>query len=142
VSQFQAGEYDRALDLFVELNINPAKVISLYPETVSGRLSVPREQWIPLFGGPATRVGKEASSSSSSPSSNSSEHGGNVDEPMLSGQPVSSTAGMLSKLKNPLDAIRPSGSKDPETSSIFSKRDKPRTGSFTVFPIALLIDVP
>jgi hypothetical protein len=131
VSQFQAGEYDRALDLFVELNINPAKVISLYPEAVSGRLSVPQGQWIQLFGGPATKVVKEASSSSSA-SSNASEHGGNVDEPILSGQPVSSTASVLSKLKNPLDAIRPSGSKDPETASIVSKRDRPRTGQFTV----------
>ncbi|KAN0132921.1 hypothetical protein V8E53_009286 [Lactarius tabidus] len=129
VSQFQAGEYDRALDLFVELNINPAKVISLYPEAVSGRLSVPQGQWIQLFGGPATKVVKEASSSSSA-SSNASEHGGNVDEPILSGQPVSSTASVLSKLKNPLDAIRPSGSKDPETASIVSKRDRPRTDNF------------
>jgi hypothetical protein len=141
VSQFRAGEYDRALDLFVELNINPAKVISLYPETVSGRLSVPREQWIQLFGGPATRAVKEASSSSSG-SSNSSEHGGNVDEPILSGQPVASAVGVLSRLKNPLDAIRPSGSKDPETASIVSKRDKPRTGQFSVSPNVLLADVP
>lgn len=141
VSQFQEGEYDRALDLFVELNINPAKVISLYPEAVSGRLSVPREQWIQLFGGPTARVRKEASSSSSA-SSNSSEHGGNVDESTVSGQPVSSTAGVLSKLKNPLDAIRPSGSKDTETASIFSKRDRPRIGLFPVFLITPLADVP
>ena len=140
MSQFRAGEYDHALDLFVELNINPAKVISLYPETVSGRLSVPRERWIQLFGGPATKAVKEASSSSAS--SNSSEHGGNVDEPILSGQPVASTVGVLSKLKNPLDAIRPSGSKDPETASIVSKRDRPRTGPFFVFPNILLADVP
>ncbi|KAH9177407.1 hypothetical protein EDB89DRAFT_1542390 [Lactarius sanguifluus] len=130
VSRFRAGQYDRALDLFVELNINPAKVISLYPETVSGRLSVPQERWIQLFGGPATKGVKEASSSSSS-SSSSSEHGSNVDEPMLSGPPVAPTVGVLSKLKNPLDVIRPSGSKDPETASIISKRDKPRTDNFT-----------
>lgn len=139
MSQFQEGEYDRALDLFVELNINPAKVISLYPEAVSGRLSVPRDQWIPLFGGPTARVRKEAPSSSAS--SNSSEHGGNVDESTVSGQPVSSTAGVLSKLKNPLDAIRPSGSKDPETTSIFSKRDRPRIGLFPVFRITPLANV-
>lgn len=141
VSHFRADEYDRALDLFVELNINPAKVISLYPETVSGRLSVPREQWIQLFGGPAARVMKEASSSSST-SSNSSEHGGIVDEPIPSGQPVASTVGVLSRLKNPLDAIRPSGSKDPETASIVSKKDKPRTGPLSVSPNVLLVDVP
>jgi hypothetical protein len=27
-------------------------VIALYPEAVSGRLAVPREKWIPLYGGP------------------------------------------------------------------------------------------
>ena len=52
VSRFKAGDFDDAMNAFIELNINPAKVIALYPETVSGRLHVPPERWIPLFGGP------------------------------------------------------------------------------------------
>jgi Vam6/Vps39-like protein vacuolar protein sorting-associated protein 39 len=126
VSQFLTGEFDRALDLFVELNINPAKVISLYPETISGRLSVPREQWIEMFGGPASKPARETVSSSSS----SSEHGGDIEEPGPSVQTPVPAGGMVSKLKGPLDAIWPSVSKDPETGSISSKKDKPRKGSY------------
>ncbi|KAF8637825.1 hypothetical protein AX16_010742 [Volvariella volvacea WC 439] len=53
VSQFKAGQYDVAIDTFSELDLNPAKVVALYPESIAGRLSVPREMWIQLFGGPA-----------------------------------------------------------------------------------------
>ncbi|KAF8311952.1 hypothetical protein DL93DRAFT_2060501 [Clavulina sp. PMI_390] len=49
---FAKGSYDEAINIFLELNVNPAKVVALYPEVVSGRLFVPREDWIPLFGGP------------------------------------------------------------------------------------------
>ena len=131
VSQFRAGEFDRALDLFVELNVNPAKVISLYPESISGRLSVPREQWIQMFGGPTPKAPREAISSSSS---SSSEHGGDTEEPALSGQTVAFT-GKVGKLKTPHDGIRPSGLKDSDTASITSKKLKPRKGPYIVFPM-------
>ncbi|KII89843.1 hypothetical protein PLICRDRAFT_108036 [Plicaturopsis crispa FD-325 SS-3] len=52
VSLFSSGKFDDAINTFIELDLNPAKVVALYPETVSGRLSVPREAWIPLYGGP------------------------------------------------------------------------------------------
>jgi Vam6/Vps39-like protein vacuolar protein sorting-associated protein 39 len=127
VSQFRSGEYDRALDSFVKLNINPAKVISLYSEQISGRLSVPRGQWIQMFGGPTPKTTRE---DVSSPSSSSSEHGGgDVEEPASSGQIVISTMAKVSKLKNPLDVVRPSGVKDPDMASVISKRAKPRRGS-------------
>ena len=32
--------------------MNPAKVVALYPESVSGRLAVSSDRWMPLFGGP------------------------------------------------------------------------------------------
>ncbi|KAK2460159.1 hypothetical protein APHAL10511_007838 [Amanita phalloides] len=51
-SQFKASNYDAAIDTFTELDLNPAKVVALYPESVSGRLAVPAIRWIPLFGGP------------------------------------------------------------------------------------------
>lgn len=40
------------MDQFIELNINPAKVVALYDENVSGRLHVERSEWVQLFGGP------------------------------------------------------------------------------------------
>ncbi|KAF8634148.1 hypothetical protein AX15_001050 [Amanita polypyramis BW_CC] len=52
VSQFKASNYDAAIDTFTELDVNPAKVVALYPESVSGRLAVPSDRWMPLFGGP------------------------------------------------------------------------------------------
>jgi hypothetical protein len=124
VSKFRAGEFDRALDLFVKLNINPAKVISLYPESISGRLSVPHDQWIQMFGGPTPKAAREAISSSSS---SSSEHGGDVEEP--AGHTVGST-GKVGKPKNPLEEIRASGFKDSDAASITStgKKEKPRKG--------------
>ncbi|KAI6042930.1 vacuolar sorting protein 39 domain 1-domain-containing protein [Pisolithus marmoratus] len=53
VAQFRAGKYDDAINTFLELDLNPAKVVALYPERVAGRLSVPQDEWVPLFGGPA-----------------------------------------------------------------------------------------
>ncbi|KAI0303616.1 CNH domain-containing protein [Multifurca ochricompacta] len=138
VSQFRAGEFDRALDSFVELNINPAKVISLYSYTISGRLAVPREQWIQMFGGPVSKLPHEASS----PSSSSSEHDGSTEEPALPVQAAPPAVGIVSKLKNPLDAIRPSSSKDPEAASISSKRDKPRVDNFSRSVESLLRYLP
>lgn len=55
VSQFRLGKFDDAIDSFLELDLNPAKVLALYPERVSGRLSLPPDDWIPLFGGPANQ---------------------------------------------------------------------------------------
>lgn len=52
VSQFRLGQFNDAIDSFLELDLNPAKVLALYPERVAGRLSVPQDDWIPLFGGP------------------------------------------------------------------------------------------
>ncbi|KAI0067184.1 hypothetical protein BV25DRAFT_1959388 [Artomyces pyxidatus] len=119
VSQFQAGDFDTALDAFMQLNINPAKVFALYPESVSGRLSVPRDQWIQLFGGPPTKAKKEPVASDSGNMTDGSDEG-TENPPAVSQSPPS--GGLMSKFKNPLDAIRPSGPKDPETASIASKK--------------------
>ncbi|KAL7417275.1 hypothetical protein BDY24DRAFT_412023 [Mrakia frigida] len=42
-----------AIETFISLSINPAKVIALFPEVVSGRFFVPEEEWVELFGGPS-----------------------------------------------------------------------------------------
>jgi hypothetical protein len=125
VSQFRSGEFDRALDSFVKLNINPAKIISLYPESISGRLSIPRERWIQMFGGPTTKATRGDVSSSSS---SSSEHGGDVEEPGPSGQAVTSNVAKVSRPKNSLDATPSPGLKESETASIISKKGKQRKG--------------
>ncbi|KAJ1307397.1 hypothetical protein OPQ81_001502 [Rhizoctonia solani] len=51
VQLFQEGQYEQAIDIFLALDMNPAKVIALYPDSISGRLAAPRERWIELFGG-------------------------------------------------------------------------------------------
>lgn len=54
VSDFAFGHYQSAMDQFLLYNINPALVISLYPaETIAGRLHMPRDQWMELFGAEA-----------------------------------------------------------------------------------------
>ncbi|KAG2140140.1 hypothetical protein DEU56DRAFT_798886 [Suillus clintonianus] len=55
VSQFRLGKFDDAINSFIELDLNPAKVVALFPERIAGRLSVSPDDWIPLFGGPANQ---------------------------------------------------------------------------------------
>ncbi|OCF40067.1 hypothetical protein I317_06142 [Kwoniella heveanensis CBS 569] len=51
VTQVAKGEYQKAMDTFLVFNVNPALVLSLFPaETISGRLHVPKDQWMELFG--------------------------------------------------------------------------------------------
>ncbi|KIY43844.1 hypothetical protein FISHEDRAFT_67630 [Fistulina hepatica ATCC 64428] len=52
VSQFREGQYDTAIDTFLGIDLNPAKVMALYPASTAGRLAVPPERWTVLFGGP------------------------------------------------------------------------------------------
>jgi Vam6/Vps39-like protein vacuolar protein sorting-associated protein 39 len=63
VAQFKAAKFDEAINTFIELDLNPAKVVALYPEVIAGRLAVPRNGWIVLYGGPD--VGDDSSSHSS-----------------------------------------------------------------------------
>ena len=56
VSLFKSGKYDEAIDIFIELDTNPSKVVSLYPESIAGRLSTPEKDWIVLFGGPREEI--------------------------------------------------------------------------------------
>lgn len=55
VALFAQGDYDDAINLFIELDVNPAKIVALYPEQVSGRLAVSEARWIELFDGPRTK---------------------------------------------------------------------------------------
>jgi tetratricopeptide (TPR) repeat protein len=51
VSLFSSGKYQESMKIFIELEVNPAKVIALYPESVAGRLCTPQEKWIDLYKG-------------------------------------------------------------------------------------------
>ncbi|WVQ93507.1 hypothetical protein IAU59_000581 [Kwoniella sp. CBS 9459] len=51
VTQVAKGEYQSAMETFLVFNVNPALVLSLFPaETISGKLHVPKDQWMELFG--------------------------------------------------------------------------------------------
>ncbi|KAA1063961.1 Vacuolar morphoproteinsis protein 6 [Puccinia graminis f. sp. tritici] len=51
VIDFSKYKYDRAIDTFISLSINPAEVVALYPPEISGSLGKKREEWEELFGG-------------------------------------------------------------------------------------------
>ena len=82
---FSKGHYDEAINIFLELDTNPAKVVALYPEAVSGRLCVPRNEWISLFGGKDTLTRKMSGSvdshtaeASETPATGAGTSGGSV----------------------------------------------------------------
>ncbi|XAO26749.1 hypothetical protein I312_105589 [Cryptococcus bacillisporus CA1280] len=52
VQLFASGAYQPAMELFVQHNVNPALVLSLFPKCISGGLRVAREGWMELFGAP------------------------------------------------------------------------------------------
>lgn len=55
VQLFSQGSHEEAVKIFLELDVNPAKVVALYPESVSGRLAKPKEEWLSLFGASGTK---------------------------------------------------------------------------------------
>jgi len=74
---FSRGQYDEAVNIFLELETNPAKVVALYPEAVSGRLYVPGNEWISLFGGkkiPLSRASGSVDSHSADASETAATH--------------------------------------------------------------------
>ncbi|TFY63425.1 hypothetical protein EVG20_g6316 [Dentipellis fragilis] len=141
VHEFKTGNFDVAIDTFTELNINPAKVVALYPESIAGRLSVPQERWVPLFGGPAPKIAKETSTPSEH--GDSSQEGAPSDETAEKApteeQPASEPS--KPKAKSALDAIKQSGLKDPDSISISSVKRRP-TDSFSRSVEALLRYLP
>lgn len=45
------GKYDQAIDIFIEENVNPAKVVSLFPKAISGKLFLDRGELEETWGG-------------------------------------------------------------------------------------------
>ncbi|KDN52129.1 hypothetical protein K437DRAFT_232725 [Tilletiaria anomala UBC 951] len=50
VHLFSTQKFDDAIEIFLALDTNPAQVLTLYPEEISGALSHPRSQWFSVFG--------------------------------------------------------------------------------------------
>lgn len=48
---FMNQNFNKSIDEFIKLNINPAKVVSLYHERIAGKLNRSKEVWEFLFGG-------------------------------------------------------------------------------------------
>ncbi|KIP04390.1 hypothetical protein PHLGIDRAFT_109638, partial [Phlebiopsis gigantea 11061_1 CR5-6] len=129
VSQFLAGQYTEAINTFISLNTNPAKVVALYPEPISGRLSVPEDAWITLFGGPAAKksIRSETTSTAEEP-----EIGrpADIDAPQAEAgsppRPPSPHGSVRGLLRTGLDSLRPGASvrreDDVETASIRAKK--------------------
>ncbi|KAF5392213.1 hypothetical protein D9757_001433 [Collybiopsis confluens] len=141
VTEFKAGQFDKAIDTFTELNINPAKVVALYPESISGRLSAPHDEWIELFGGPkrlkSPTRDKFPGDDKSEPSGESDtakepihERAGTATSELLDnlGLSVSSSGSIRGRFKG-LGAFMASNApaqKDDDTASIKSVSPKPK----------------
>jgi hypothetical protein len=122
VAQFRAGKFDDAINAFIDLDFNPAKVVALYPDNIAGRLSVPQDQWISLYGGPsADPVGE---SSSDIDESRSRERTASV--PRAKERTPSPTGSIRGKLKTGFSALLPSATKDDDSASISSVKPKPK----------------
>jgi hypothetical protein len=121
VSQFHSGKFDEAINTFIELDVNPAKVVALYPDSVAGRLSVPQDGWIPLYGGPSVVEG-----TSSSNSSHEASREWPATDPL---DALSSHAGTTRGMFKGLGALIPAGSHhDEDTESVSSKQSKKKAG--------------
>jgi len=133
VSLFKNGKYDEAIDIFIELDTNPSKVVSLYPESIAGRLSTPEQDWILLFGGPreGIPVAQEPEPPEGPTTTEEPQKTEGGDQPTATSTvpAPSATASLRGYLPN---LIRPSV-KDDDTSSIASRRSIRRRVTMDIF---------
>ncbi|KZT73130.1 hypothetical protein DAEQUDRAFT_722252 [Daedalea quercina L-15889] len=127
VSEFKAERFDRAMDTFINLDINPAKVLALYPPNIAGRLSVPREEWVPLFGGPVP-----ARLESKTPSVDEKHDETEVQEQQRPPSPRGSIRASISGLRTGLESIvsSPAKSRDDDTASVIGRPRGPPKDAF------------
>ncbi|KZP00495.1 hypothetical protein CALVIDRAFT_552763 [Calocera viscosa TUFC12733] len=69
VQLFSETKFNQATNLFLELETTPALVLALYPEEISGRLSVHQKDWIRLFGGKGSLFPEEEEEKEKDPDS-------------------------------------------------------------------------
>ncbi|KAH9945272.1 uncharacterized protein BXZ73DRAFT_86791 [Epithele typhae] len=134
VDDFRNAKYNEAIDAFIELDINPAKVVALYPESIAGRLSVPRDEWIPLFGGPRlvkVECPSPPTASTDDAASKAQDPEGVSQSPDTSSPRVPTPSGSvrgLSAFKG-LEGLM-GGAKDDDTASIRSVKRPPKPDNF------------
>ncbi|KAM5530078.1 hypothetical protein V8D89_016261 [Ganoderma adspersum] len=133
VDHFRQTKYDQAIDAFLDLDINPAKVVALYPESVAGRLSVPQDEWIPLYGGPKPKPPEPPSTppTTQGDDTQKAEHEGgpasmSSPSPLRGTSPQGSIRGVF---KTGLEGLVFAG-KDDDTASIRSVRRPPKPDNF------------
>jgi hypothetical protein len=121
VAQFRAGKFDDAINTFIELDFNPAKVVALYPDNVAGRLSVPQEKWISLYGGPVIDIEDTSSGDDGDETGNRA--------PNTKKRSPSPSGSITGKLKTGLNALLPVAADD-DAASIHSvkQKQKPKSG--------------
>ena len=136
VSQFRAGKFDEAIDTFIDLDFNPAKVVALYPNAVSGRLAVPVDKWIPLYGGPVP-VDDDDHSMASKDSKDKASHDDRSAADLLDAVAESGAALKNRLQKSALGMLMANNPppKDDDTASVISKASKRKgplngTGNF------------
>ncbi|KAJ7717681.1 vacuolar sorting protein 39 domain 2-domain-containing protein [Mycena metata] len=132
VSQFRASQFDTAIDTLIALDVNPAKVVALYPEAVAGRLSVPQDAWIPLFGGPAHIPDEESTPSTPSPtdspkSGDDNSHHKQVSPEALESLITSASGTIRGRFKTGLGAFLPAALKEDDRASITPPRKPKQT---------------
>ncbi|KLO10830.1 hypothetical protein SCHPADRAFT_906559 [Schizopora paradoxa] len=120
VAKFKRSEYDAAIDDFLSLEINPSKVVALFPESISGRLFVPPDDWIPLFGGPSKPKKEEIPASSSSAA-----------EVSRSPRRTPSPSSSVPKAKTLLTNLKQATTRDDDAASIRSVRRDKSVDKFT-----------
>lgn len=118
MAEFRAGKFDNAIDTFIDLDFNPAKVVALYPDNVAGRLSVSPDKWLKLYGGVPSEPEAETS------------HDGNDDqnkeskpsETHKSERSPSPTGSIRGRLRTGFSALLPGGAKEDDTASVISQK--------------------
>jgi hypothetical protein len=119
VANFRASHFDDAINTFIELDLNPAKVVALYPETIAGRLSVSPHRWISLFGG----LDREEDQTSVPPGDAINEDLHEKPAKSAPDLPASSTGTLRGKPKAPLGGLVLPKTKDDDSVSL---SDKPK----------------
>jgi hypothetical protein len=138
VSLFKNGKYDDAIDIFIELDTNPSKVVSLYPESIAGRLSTLEKDWIGLFGGPKEEIPviHESEPPPSEGETTAEEpqkaEGGDLSTSTSTAPAPGATTSLRGYLPN---LIRPTV-KDDDTASITSRRGVRRRVTMDIFGIS------
>ena len=102
--------------------MNPAKVVAMFPESISGRLHVPQDRWLGLFGG--QRKDKRARASSQSLGSAASPPRLASIAAQVMRRPASPDP-TRSRLRSAAEAIRQAAMRDDDTASVRSStRDR------------------